>query len=62
MRIYLLITDNKLLDIYPKHQLFYMMGVSYGVLFSLMGLLLMHPTIGLAINEHLHMVDSEAVR
>jgi AAA family ATP:ADP antiporter len=33
---------------YPKHQLFYMMGVAYGVLFAIMGLLLMHPTIGLA--------------
>jgi AAA family ATP:ADP antiporter len=32
---------------YPKHQLFYMMGAAYGVLFTLMGLALMHPTIGL---------------
>lgn len=32
---------------YPKHQLFYMMGGAYGVLFTGMGLLLMHPTIGL---------------
>lgn len=40
-------TDNKLLDMYPKHQLFYMMGGAYGVLFTVMGLLLMHPTIGL---------------
>lgn len=25
-----------------------MMGIAYGVLFTLMGLMLMHPTIGLA--------------
>lgn len=41
-------TDNKLLDIFPKHQLFYIMGGAYGFLFTVMGLLLMHPTIGLA--------------
>ena len=41
------LTDNKLLDMYPKHQLFYMMGGAYGVLFTIMGLMLMHPTIGL---------------
>lgn len=40
--------DNKLLDMFPKHQLFYMMGGAYGVLFTAMGLALMHPTIGLA--------------
>lgn len=46
-------TDNKLLDIFPKHQLFYMMGVAYGILFGLMGLLLLHPTVGLPnINAH----------
>ena len=33
---------------FPKHQLFYMMGGAYGVLFTGMGLALMHPTIGLA--------------
>jgi len=38
---------NKLLDYYPKHTLFYMMGVFYGILFGAIGLLLMHPTIGL---------------
>lgn len=43
----LVIVYNKLLDIFPKHQLFYMMGISYGVLFAIMGLLLLHPTIGL---------------
>jgi AAA family ATP:ADP antiporter len=43
----LVVIYNKLLDIYPKHQLFYMMGGAYGVLFTFMGLLLMHPTIGL---------------
>ncbi len=39
--------DNKLLDIFPKHQVFYMMGAVYGVLFTVMGLLLLHPEIGL---------------
>lgn len=33
---------------FPKHQLFYMMGAAYGVLFTIIGLLLIHPTIGLA--------------
>ena len=40
-------TDNKLLDLFPKHQLFYMMGIAYGVMFTFMGLMLMHPTFGL---------------
>eukprot|EP01035_Chromulina_nebulosa_P019274 gene19274-25131_t len=44
----LVIVYNKLLDILPKHQLFYLMGATYGVLFLIMGLLLLHPTIGLA--------------
>ncbi|KAJ1428062.1 TLC ATP/ADP transporter-domain-containing protein [Ochromonadaceae sp. CCMP2298] len=49
----LVIVYNKMLDMYPKHHVFYMMGGVYGVLFALMGLLLMHPTIGLA-NEAAH--------
>eukprot|EP01038_Epipyxis_sp_PR26KG_P011015 gene11015-14794_t len=44
----LVIVYNKLLDMFPKHQLFYMMGIAYGFLFGIMGLLLLHPTIGLA--------------
>lgn len=44
----LVIVYNKLLDMLPKHQLFYMMGAAYGVIFTIIGLLLMHPTIGLA--------------
>ena len=44
----LVIIYNKMLDIMPKHQLFYAMGAIYGVLFTVMGLLLMHPTIGLS--------------
>lgn len=44
----LVVVYNKLLDLYPKHVLFYMMGCAYGVLFGGMGLLLLHPTIGLA--------------
>ena len=45
------IVYNKLLDIYPKHQCFYIMGGAYGVAFTVMGLLLLHPTIGLANTE-----------
>jgi AAA family ATP:ADP antiporter len=45
------IVYNKSLDVFPKHQLFYMMGVGYGVLFAGMGLLLLHPSIGLK-NTH----------
>ena len=47
----LVIVYNKLLDLFPKHQLFYMMGIAYGVAFTIMGLLLMHPTIGLLNTE-----------
>lgn len=47
----LVIVYNKLLDIFPKHQLFYMMGASYGAIFTIIGLLLMHPTIGLQNTE-----------
>ena len=43
----LVVIYNKLLDMFPKHQVFYMMGIFYGVLFTIIGLLLMHPTIGL---------------
>lgn len=32
---------------YPKHELFYMMGSAYGVAFLIMGILLLHPSIGL---------------
>jgi AAA family ATP:ADP antiporter len=44
----LVIVYNKLLDVYPKHHLFYMMGCAYGVIFAVIALALMHPTIGLA--------------
>ncbi len=43
----LVILYNKLLDIIPKHHLFYAMGIFYGVMFGIMGLMLYHPTIGL---------------
>lgn len=43
----LVVVYNKLLDIMPKHHLFYLMGGVYGCLFTIMGLMLMHPTIGL---------------
>ena len=43
----LVIIYNKLLDIYPKHELFYMMGLAYGGIFTIVGLMLLHPTIGL---------------
>jgi AAA family ATP:ADP antiporter len=32
----------------PKHQVFYLMGLSYFVIFALIALLLSHPTIGIA--------------
>jgi len=38
---------NNLLDYYPKVTLFYCLGALYGCLFFIIGLLLMHPTIGL---------------
>ena len=44
----LVIVYNKLLDVMPKHHLFYLMGGVYGALFTVMGFMLMHPTIGLA--------------
>jgi ATP:ADP antiporter, AAA family len=43
----LVVVYNKLLDMFPKHQVFYMMGLFYGILFFGIGILLMHPTIGL---------------
>lgn len=43
----LVVVYNKLLDMFPKHQVFYMMGLFYGVLFFSIGILLMHPKIGL---------------
>lgn len=43
----LVIVYNKLLDSYPKHHVFYMMGLTYGVLFFIIACLLLHPTIGL---------------
>lgn len=36
-----------MLDLYPKHQVFYMMGGVYGILFGVMGFMLMHPIYGL---------------
>eukprot|EP01041_Mallomonas_annulata_P004209 gene4209-8380_t len=47
----LVIVYNKLIDIFPKHQLFYMMGTAYGSLFFIIALLLSHPTIGLQNNQ-----------
>jgi AAA family ATP:ADP antiporter len=43
----LVVVYNKMLDIYPKSQVFYMMGLFYGLLFFAIGILLLHPTIGL---------------
>jgi len=37
---------NKLLDMFPKHQLFYIIGGFYATLFFIISLLLDHPTIG----------------
>ena len=47
----LVVVYNKLVDIMPKHQLFYLMGGSYAVIFALVSLLLAHPTIGIANND-----------
>lgn len=47
----LVIVYNKLLDMYKKHELFYYMGIAYAVAFFIMGLMLMHPTIGLKNTE-----------
>ena len=43
----LVVVYNELLDRYPIHELFYYMGICYGVLFGVISLLLMHPEIGL---------------
>lgn len=43
-------TDNKLVDMFPKHHVFYILGLFYGGLFALISLLLSHPTIGLKNN------------
>lgn len=39
--------DNKLVDVFPKHHVFYMLGLFYACLFTLIAMLLAHPTIGL---------------
>jgi AAA family ATP:ADP antiporter len=39
---------NKLLDLMPKHKLFYLMGLAFGTLFTIIGIILMHPTLGLS--------------
>ena len=43
----LVVVYNKLLDVMPKHHLFYLMAGVYGALFTIMGFMLMHPTMGL---------------
>lgn len=42
---------NKLIDILPKHQLFYVVGSFYACAFSLLALALAHPTYGVANTE-----------
>lgn len=42
---------NKLVDIFPKHQLFYIIGAFYFATFSMIGIALADPVIGVA-NEH----------
>lgn len=44
----LVIVYNKMLDMFKKEQVFYMMGVTYGIAFGCIAVLLAHPTIGLA--------------
>jgi len=42
---------NKLVDMFPKHQLFYIIGGFYAVLFFSISVLLDHPTIGIHNTE-----------
>mmetsp|Transcript_18422 Transcript_18422/g.25311 ORF Transcript_18422/g.25311 Transcript_18422/m.25311 type:complete len:525 (+) Transcript_18422:66-1640(+) len=42
---------NKLVDIFPKHQLFYIIGGFYAAVFFIISLLLDHPTIGIHNTE-----------
>lgn len=42
------ISDNKLMDLVPKHRLFTIVGLFYGSLFCLIAMLLTHPEMGLA--------------
>ena len=42
---------NKLIDMFPKHQLFYIVGGFYTVAFALLAAILAHPTIGIANTE-----------
>lgn len=41
-------TDNKLVDLVPKHYLFYIIGGFYAALFAIIAGLLAHPTVGIA--------------
>ena len=43
----LVVVYNKLLDVYQKHQVFYLMGLVYGSLFGFISIGLLHPTHGL---------------
>jgi ATP:ADP antiporter, AAA family len=47
----LVVVYNKLVDIMPKHRLFYLMGGTYAVIFAVVSMLLAHPTIGIANNN-----------
>mmetsp|Transcript_15323 Transcript_15323/g.23073 ORF Transcript_15323/g.23073 Transcript_15323/m.23073 type:complete len:537 (+) Transcript_15323:111-1721(+) len=47
----LVVVYNKLVDIMPKHHLFYLMGSAYAIIFGITSLLLSHPTIGIANND-----------
>ena len=42
---------NKLIDMMPKHKLFYVIGTFYAGVFSVIAMFLAHPTIGLANTE-----------
>lgn len=46
----LVVVYNKLLDIMPKHHLFFLMGGIYALIFGITAFLLSHPTIGLPNN------------
>lgn len=42
---------NKLVDMMPKHHLFYVFGIFYTILFTVLAMALAHPTIGLDNTE-----------
>ncbi|MCK4264741.1 hypothetical protein KAW80_00065 [Candidatus Babeliales bacterium] len=46
--LFLVFVYNKMIDLFEKHKLFYILGIFYSALFFLITYFLAHPTIGLA--------------